>query len=281
MRLTLLLSLLLLLALPARAAPIVLANIIDGADDRDALTALGPRLGLSGDEIARIRRVSGFVGCLAPTPSLGSATLFLSSGQIITAAHILVDASGKLRSKCFFKNQEARPFMTDLLLDPASIALGGPRPKAGSNADFAIVRLAAPVPDATPFPVVDADPVTGDRLIVVTAHPSGMERAVDAGMPVVQGCAVRRVPKGRDPAASTFFRTDCDATGASSGGMHLSRVDGRLTLRGITISTGPWQSGATADRLRGAPYDEARGSVTTALGANGAILAAGRRLMGR
>src|SRR5262249_33685143 len=40
-------------------------NIIDGADGRDSLLAIGEKLGLSTDEIARIRRVSGYVGCLS------------------------------------------------------------------------------------------------------------------------------------------------------------------------------------------------------------------------
>jgi hypothetical protein len=57
---------------------------------------------------------------------------------------------------------------------------------------------------------------------------------------------VKRVPKSTE--ATNFYRTDCDATGASSGGMHLSRVDGRLVFRGITITTGPWREPATARR---------------------------------
>ena len=58
--------------------------------------------------------------------------------------------------------------------------------------------------------------------------------------------------------------------------MHLSRVGGRLVFRGVTITSGPWQD----DRLRGAPYDERGGSVTTALGTDAAILEAGRALAG-
>jgi len=109
-------------------------------------------------------------------------------------------------------------------------------------------------------------------LIVITSHPAGMAREVDNSIPVVQPCKIRRVPKSS--AATSFYRSDCDATGSSSGGMHLSRVDGRLVFRGITITTGPWRD----ERFRGAPYDEAGGSVTTALGADAAILEAGRRL---
>jgi hypothetical protein len=60
--------------------------------------------------------------------------------------------------------------------------------------------------------------------------------------------------------------------------MHLFRGgDGELRFRGITISTGPWSDGA----LVGAPYDEKAGSVTTALGTDAAILAAGKQLAGR
>jgi hypothetical protein len=91
---------------------------------------------------------------------------------------------------------------------------------------------------------------------------------------VVQGCKVRRVPISTS--ITSFYRSDCDATGTSSGGMHLSRVDGRLVFRGITITTGLWQD----EKFLGAPYDEKAGSVTTALGTDAAILAAGRDLAG-
>jgi hypothetical protein len=56
--------------------------------------------------------------------------------------------------------------------------------------------------------------------------------------------------------------------------MHLARVDGQLVFRAITVSTGPWRDPAFV----GAPYDEKGGSVTTALGTDAAILAAGQSL---
>jgi hypothetical protein len=133
----------------------------------------------------------------------------------------------------------------------------------------------APVTGVTPFPVDEATPVkAGDDLIVISAHPADMARPVPNEIPVAQGCKVQRVPKSTE--ATNFYRTDCDATGASSGGMHLSRVDGRLVFRGITITTGPWRDPG----LDGAPYSEKKGSVTTALGTDAAILAAGKRLAG-
>jgi hypothetical protein len=259
---------------PRPATRILEANIIDGADDRDSLLTRGPELGLSPQEIARIRKVSGYVGCFLPSPSVGTGTLFVTNRQVLTAGHIFFDRSGERRSKCFFRNQDAAPVMIDI--DTGSAEFGARPPRPGSNDDYAIVELVAPVPDALPFPVAENVPVAaGDALIVITAHPAGMERDVDKAVPVVQGCTVRRAPISSG--ATSFFRTDCDATGSSSGGMHLSRVGGELVLRGITITTGPWQD----ERFHGAPYDERGGSVTTALGVDAAILAAGQRLAQR
>ena len=260
--------------MPSLAPPEFLpVNIIDGEDGRDSLTSLGPSLGLSGAEIARIRAVSGYVGCFLPTPSVGTGALFLANGQILTAAHIFFERDGRRRSKCFFKNQAADPVMIDLV--PERGKFGAVAPRAGSNADFAVVPLAAPLPGVEPFPVDTATPVRkGDALIEVSAHPAGMARDLDKAVPVVQGCRVRRVPISSEK--TSFYRSDCDASGSSSGSMHLSRVDGRLVFRGITITTGPWRDPA----LRGAPYDERGGSVTTALGTDAAILAAGRSLAG-
>jgi hypothetical protein len=257
------------------APPVVPVNIIDGTDDRGSLVDLGPGLGLSAAEIARIRQVSGYVGCLSPSPSLGSGALYLTNGQILTAGHIFFERSGRMRSKCFFKNQDRAPVMIDLRLDGANARFGAVPPKPGSNNDYAVVRLASPISGAEPFPVEGKSTArSGDELIVVTAHPAGMAREVDRSVPVAQGCKIRRVPISS--AATSFYRSDCDATGSSSGGMHLSRVDGSLVFRGITITTGPWRE----PRFHGAPYDERGGSVTTALGTDAAILSAGRELAG-
>lgn len=255
----------------ALVASTATANIIDGTDDRDSLLAIGPALGLSKAEIDRIRKVSGYVGCFLPTPSLGSGALFLNNRQILTAGHIFFEDSGVRRSNCFFKTQGEPAIKVDLLVDEAKF--GANPPKAGSNYDFAIVPLAEPIDGAEPFPVETGVKVkAGDALIVITAHPAGMEKVVPNEVPVAQGCTVRRVPISTS--ITSFFRTDCDASGSSSGGMHLSRVNGELVYRGVTITTGLWRD----PKLKGAPYDEKRGSVTTALGTDAAILEAGRTL---
>ncbi len=263
------------LAAPETRSDLVRVNIIDGEDGRDSLVRLGPSLGLSAADVARIRMVSGYVGCLSPSPSVGSAALFLENRQILTAAHVFFEPSGKRRWKCFFKNQAADPVMIDLLVDDANARFGAKKPRPGSNNDYAVVRLATPLEGAVPFPVMADVPVkAGEKLIVVTAHPADMAREIDRGMPVVQGCTVRRKPVSTEK--TSFFRTDCDATGASSGGMNLARINGTLAFRGITITTGPWRD----PDLFGAPYNEKGGSVTTALGTDAAVLAAGRSLAG-
>lgn len=254
--------------------PVTPVNIIDGTDDRGALTTLGPSLGLTASEIARIRRVSGHVGCFDTAPEYGSAALFLSNDLILTAGHVFFEG-GKAQKKCFFRAQSAGADWTPLLTDGANARFGASNPKPGSNNDWAIVRLSKPIEDAAPFARETAPPVAGDRLVVVSAHPVGMED-IPPEMPVVQGCSVRRAPTST--AATSFYRTDCDASPASSGGMHLLRgADGELRFVGITISTGPWGDA----KLRGAPYNEKAGSVTTALGTDAAILKAGEELANR
>ncbi len=247
------------------------ANII-GADDRGTLAALGPKLGLTPGEIARIRRVSGHVACFGARPALASGALFLSGDLVLTAAHTFFE-NGRRAEKCFFRPQAPGADWIRLVTDAANARFGAVPPKPGSNNDWALVRLATPVAGAEPFPPTATRPRSGDRLIVLTAHPADME-GLDPAMPVVRGCTVRRVPISTE--ATNFYRSDCDAAGGASGGMHLARVDGRLVFRAITISTGPWRDPA----LHGVPYDEKAGSVTTALETIAAILAAGRELAG-
>ncbi|MEJ0013440.1 MAG: serine protease [Bauldia sp.] len=200
--------------------------------------------------------------------------MFLSGDLVLTAAHIFFEG-GKRESKCYFRAQTPGAGWVALKTGAADARFGAANPKPGSNNDWAIVRLSAPIAGASPFPPEAAKPVAGDPLIVVSAHPDGME-SVPLDMPVAQACSVRRAPVSSG--ATSFYRTDCDASPASSGGMHLFRgADGALRFRGMTISTGPWSDGA----LAGAPYNEKAGSVTTALGTDAAILAAGKELAGQ
>ncbi len=257
------------LAITVAALPLTPVNIIDGTDERGSLLEVGPALGLSAAEITRIRSVSGHVVCASPEPVTASGALYLTNDQVLTAGHVFFQSNGKARSQCFFRQQKAGSDWLPLVVERARFGSVPPRP--GSNNDWAIVKLAAPVAGAQPFPVPSSRPTAGDALIVVSAQPAGFEH-LDPNVPVGQGCAIRRVPISS--ASTNFYRSDCDAGGGSSGGMNLQRVDGQLTFRGMTISTGPWRDPAFV----GAPYDEKRGSVTTSLMTDAAILEAGRAL---
>lgn len=252
-------------------APVWRINIIDGTDERGPITERGPAIGLSAAEIARIRGVSGHVGCFEPVPVVGSGALFLADDLVLTAGHIFFQKNGAPAAKCFFRAQTAGSDWLPLRTDAANARFGAAPPKPGSNQDWAVVRLAAPLKDAVPFPPARTPPKAGDALVVVSAHPEGFE-SVDPAVPIVQACRVRRAPVSSG--TTSFYRSDCDASGASSGGMHLAREGGELVFRGMTISTGPTRDPAFV----GAPYDEKGGSVTTALGTDAAILKAAQSL---
>ncbi len=253
------------------ASPVTPVNIIDGSDERGSLLAIGPSLGLSDAEIARIRAVSGHVVCTGGETVTASGALFLTDNQILTAGHTFFNSAGRRRAQCYFRPQ--RVGSDWIALDLAKARFGASLPRPGSNADWAVVRLTKPIVGAVPFPPAPKPPVKGEALIVVTAQPAGFE-SLDPNVPVVQPCAVRRVPVSS--AATSFYRSDCDAGGGSSGGMNLTRIDGALFFRGVTISSGPWRD----TNLTGAPYNEKKGSVTTALGTDAAILAAAQELAG-
>jgi hypothetical protein len=249
------------------------ANIIDGTDERGPLVELAASLGLSAAEVDRIRKVSGHVVCFEPEPTFGSGALFLTDDLVLSAGHIFFQASGAPASKCFFRPQVPNSVPVPLLTDAANARFGANPPKPGSNNDWAIVRLASPGA-AEPFPPAATAPKAGTPLVVLSAHPVGFD-AQDPDIPVAQPCSIRRAPVSSS--STTFYRSDCDASGSSSGGMHLSRENGALVFRGMTISSGP----SSDPKLRGAPYNEKGGSVTTALGVDAAIGKAARELAGQ
>lgn len=265
-----------LLAAPSLAgdARLIPVNVIDGTDDRGSLIEIGASLGLSAAEIDRIRKVSGHVVCTdGERPVTASGSLYLANNQILTAGHVFFDADGNRKQKCFFRRQAEGSEWLELAIDPANARFGARPPRPASNNDWAIVRLTVPITDAEPFPVDPVTPVEGEALVVVSAQPAGFEDS-DPNIPIAQPCTVRRAPISSQ--ATSFYRTDCDASNGSSGGMHLYRRDGALVFRGITISTGP----SSDPDLVGAAYNERGGSVTTALGTDAAILEAGRDLAG-
>ena len=57
-------------------------------------------------------------------------------------------------------------------------------------AERPVVRLAVPLEGAEAFPPAGTPAAAGESLIVITAHPAGMDREVDKGVPVAQPCRI-------------------------------------------------------------------------------------------
>jgi hypothetical protein len=88
------------------------SGVVRKVDPRGALTKLGPKLGLSLQEIAKIRSATGYVACLGTiynNRGTGSGVLYGNGRQLMTAAHVLMDKDGRSRGPCYFQNQ-AEPF---------------------------------------------------------------------------------------------------------------------------------------------------------------------------
>ena len=75
-------------------------------------------------EIARIRKVSGHVGCFEPTPVAASGALFLTNDQILTAGHIFFEDDGEPRTKCYFRPQTPGSEWLELMPDAANARFG-------------------------------------------------------------------------------------------------------------------------------------------------------------
>src|SRR6204780_2719692 len=78
-------------------------------DPRGLLSAKGPELGLSAQEMAQLRQTVGDVVCPG---TQGTAFLVGQGRAILTNAHVFVDENGNNRAtldKCFWKNKE-EPF---------------------------------------------------------------------------------------------------------------------------------------------------------------------------
>lgn len=218
--------------LPAPAA-------IVGKDDRGRLTVLGPKLGLSAEEIEQARKSTGLVIC---GRIAASGALVGSNQVLLTTAHTFIDEKGRTRKlkNCYFRTQEKKPRTVKLDLRPGSVLFG--QQYAAQELipdDYAVARLAKPLDGAEPFlpPTYWFMPHAGDSLIAFSALMKGMTRP-DLSQPIVQACTVRQVisnDQGRTRMrAAPLFLSDCDLDHGGSGSINLSREQGgQLVIRGI------------------------------------------------
>jgi hypothetical protein len=226
-------------------------------DPRGLLTARGPEIGLSQQEMAQIRRTIGDVVC----PGVqGTAFLIGRGAEIVTNAHIFVDENGRDRAnlqQCFWQDKEVPFRRIPLTVGPKTLKLFTRSTVEEFNLDLAIVHLDGEVPEARPFRLGTAVSVRpGDQLIMVSAAQLRMPslpkpmteiiRVADAAFefdynrePIVQDCTVRTVGRTTDRGLDDTIYSDCSATkGASGSPVFVRSRDGELTIKGIHVGGG-------------------------------------------
>jgi len=227
-------------------------------DPRGSLTAKGPELGLSQQEMAQIRQTIGDVVC----PGVqGTAFLIGRGADLVTNAHIFVDENGRDRAnlqQCFWQDKEVPFRRVPLNVGAKTLKLFTRSTVEEFNLDLAIVHLGGEVPEARPFRLGAAASVgSGDRLIMVSASQLRMPSlpkpmmeflrvASDVAFefdynrePIVQDCTVRTVGGIKDRGLDDTIYSDCSATKGASGSPVLVRsADGELTIKGIHVGGG-------------------------------------------
>jgi len=181
--------------------------------------------------------------------------------QIITAAHIFIEKSGRKReplSDCYFAPQNQGTAVTTTY--PRDFDSGGFRfgndasRKVGDIGDWAVVRLKEPVPGAVPFRHDTAEPKRDDWILVVSSFMGDLS----ADEPLVQECRVRGFQ--HPESAEVRYITDCDAEGGASGGPVMVRDKrGNLAVIGVVVDTGK-------QKLDGQKFDPKTGSFTRVVG---------------
>ena len=242
-----------------------------GKDNRKSLDKGGPNLGLSEEEMQRIRVNTGKVVCSGTkygNPVQASASLVGNTGHVLTNAHFFIDErTKKFReplSDCYFENKDTPPSKVLLAIQPdhKDLIIGEGYPTF-NNADYAIAKLATPVANANPFPIVlnkKAGLIPNSHTIVVS-NVMRLSEKLDPKQPIVQGCD----PDQKDYGNPDAFWSKCDMFEGGSGSAHLFRSpSGELQLRAIVV--GGYNK---ADRVE---YNPKEGKGTYSVEVNGKLV---------
>ncbi len=128
------------------AVPPLPANVIDGVDDRAPLGEIAEQLGLSAAEVARIRQVSGHVGCFEPLPIVGlRRAVPRQRPDPHRRAHLLPVRTASRPANASSGRRRRGRTGCRFSPTPPTLRFGADPPKPGSNQDWAVVRLATPV----------------------------------------------------------------------------------------------------------------------------------------
>jgi hypothetical protein len=242
-------------------------------DPRGPLTKKAEELGLSPEEVLRIRKNTGYVECpgdLAANGFIGHGEATIGTGMlvgdgdaVVTDAHLFIDPATNRRreplSACHFITLAAQNSIAKLdFSSEQTYKFYTVAPAAEWFNDRAIVRLTHRIPGASPLPF-DLEETAlrpGDRLIMISAYQKELtftmpsrrvtypisdkiNAETDVNMePIAQACSVMYY-YARTARASSVVYSDCNGTEKAGGSVLLIRKpDGSLAAKALLTKGG-------------------------------------------
>jgi hypothetical protein len=214
-------------------------------DPRWPLTVLGPKLGMSPDEINTARKTTGYVVCPGReynNPAQGSAVIVGQGDYILTNVHIFIDENDRRRgplSECYFQNQTVPYERIPLEFRKGGFKFFTDNPYGTFYNDLAVVRLKKRIAGVTPF---QFDPTgvpirEGEKMLVISSMQDRLTRPTDPHEPIAQSCSAIKVFDANDRHLTAIY-SDCSSTHGASGSVGLVRIDGRLVIKSILSGIG-------------------------------------------
>jgi hypothetical protein len=225
----------LLFSAPPAAA--VERRVVVGTDGRVALAIAAARSQTSAAAFAARFAATGVIEC-GGMRGIGQVTG--RADRVTSAAHVFFDQQGRSRAeqgRCVFRTTTPTgPVEIGLVPDPG--ACGSTDPYAGDGRhDWAVARLARPLPGITPYGLAGA-PRIGQPIVVV---------AVEGGERTIDRCRIRDLKPGAR--GDLEIRTDCVGFDGLSGAAYLADGE-RPRLLGVHVGF------RSRDPDRAGPYGE-------------------------
>jgi hypothetical protein len=222
-----------------------------GRDDRLPLARLAASQDAGDRRLAEAARASGLITC--DNGRFGSAALVARADVIVTAGHLFFGIADIRRGRvaCVYIH-DGMPGSPRIPVELASLRLGAERVTGvnicSNGRDWAVMRLARPVPGVTPYQIASGVPAAGAPAAMVS-HGGSTAAALRGPGGHAGRCQVRDLIGPCRQTNLPLILTDCDAETGSSGGALLVEDGGRWAIGGITRGASP--AGATAyDRER-------------------------------
>jgi hypothetical protein len=261
----------------ARAAVVEDKDRFGNVDGRGPLSEKAEPLGISAEDVARLRRSTGYVVCPGSTHNNGivaSAALVASAQLVLTAGHAFIDEKGLPRDPigdCVFRNQAVPPSEVRLAGgDWLWVGLMGAATPHDPH-DYGVALLSRPVPGAAPLRLGDGPVGPGERVIGLVAWQEIAGQRLDPDMPVAQDCAIRELDVASGPTPTNYL-TDCDLGPIGSGGHILARSGGDWLTLGVFSTSG-------GDLSVGRSFSRRLGSYTRVIGVDAGLAAAVERAL--